>query len=381
MTAQALPTNRNKIEELESIRGLAALLVVIFHIPKWNPILDIGLINNSYLMVELFFVLSGFVISNAYTNKIETGADLMRFQFLRFGRLYPVHLIFLLLFLAVEVAKYVALSKLGAQDIRKAPFTDNTLGAFVEQLFLVQAIGPTGNALTFNDPAWSISVEFYTYLVFGLAILFFKRVRTPLFSLIVLLSILLLETRATHGFTDLLRCLAGFFIGCLTAGLIRKTRATLPGYLSAIFFFSILIFLQLKTSKYLDVVIYFLTAALIASLMLSRGGLLRRILKHRILIWLGLVSYSVYMSHRFVLWVVTNAVKRLLKRPEVQAADGQWVLSLSVFETLAIAFGAILIVLLVSQMTYSMIEKPMRETSRRIAFGKLNRLDSTLTPS
>jgi peptidoglycan/LPS O-acetylase OafA/YrhL len=57
---------KEKIEELESIRGLAALLVVFFHIPIENSYLDIGIIKNGYLMVDLFFVLSGFVIYNSY---------------------------------------------------------------------------------------------------------------------------------------------------------------------------------------------------------------------------------------------------------------------------------------------------------------------------
>jgi peptidoglycan/LPS O-acetylase OafA/YrhL len=61
-TQQEQYQNHTKIEELESIRGLAALLVVFFHIPKWNIMFDIGIINNAYMMVDLFFVLSGFVI-------------------------------------------------------------------------------------------------------------------------------------------------------------------------------------------------------------------------------------------------------------------------------------------------------------------------------
>ena len=67
-----------KIEELESIRGIAAFLIVFFHLPKWNPILDIGLVNNGYLMVELFFVLSGFVIFRA---KVEHPFRVLKCQF------------------------------------------------------------------------------------------------------------------------------------------------------------------------------------------------------------------------------------------------------------------------------------------------------------
>ena len=360
-----------KIEELESIRGLAALLVVFFHLPKWNPILNIGLINNGYLMVDLFFVLSGFVIYNAYTNKINTSKDLVRFQFLRFGRLYPVHIVFLLFFLALEVAKYISISKLGVPNIRATPFSQNSLVAFIEQVFLLQAIGPTGNATTFNNPAWSISVEFYTYFIFGLSILFLKERRTYIFLVISLISISLLATDITFGFKDLLRCLAGFFIGCLTAHTIRNIKTTMPNYLAILFLALIILFLQLKTSPKFDFVMYFLTSAMIMSLILSKGGILRTILRHKLLTWLGLISYSVYMSHFFVLWVISNIFKRILKRPELQNANGELVLSLSTSETIVATIMVLFSVVLVSQMTYSIIEKPMREKSRRFAFSKL----------
>jgi peptidoglycan/LPS O-acetylase OafA/YrhL len=55
--------HQNKLVELESIRGLAAILVLFFHIPAWNArIYEINAIRNGYLMVDLFFALSGFVM-------------------------------------------------------------------------------------------------------------------------------------------------------------------------------------------------------------------------------------------------------------------------------------------------------------------------------
>jgi peptidoglycan/LPS O-acetylase OafA/YrhL len=372
MTAQKLPP-QTKIEELESLRGMAALLVVIFHLPKWNPILDIGIINNGYLMVDLFFVLSGFVIFNAYSNRIETKTDLIRFQFLRFGRLYPVHLVFLFAYFALEVAKYVAVHKLGTQDIRVTPFGENSFGALVEQLFLLQAIGPTGNVVTYNYPAWSISVEFYTYLIFGLSILFFRKLTIQLFFVVALIAILMLQTQTTYGFTELLSCVAGFFIGCITASFVKSSKIILPSYLAGIVFILIILFLQFKSSMDFDLAIYFLTSVLIVSLMLSKGGLFRKILKHKMLTWLGLVSYSMYMSHAIILWVVNSVFQRLLKCPEIQGADGKLVLSLTTHEALIAIFVVLIAVLLVSQLTYLLIEKPMREKSRRFASSKLAR--------
>ena len=363
--------SQTKIEELESIRGLAALLVVFFHIPKWNTSLDIGIINNGYLMVELFFVLSGYVIYNAYAGKITNKSDLFRFQFLRFGRLYPVHFVFLVAFIFIEIAKYIAQSKLGIASPNTQPFRENNLTAIFQQIFLVQAIGPTHNATTFNGPAWSISVEFYTYLIFGMSILFVSTKKDLLFSLIAIVSLVLLVSQTTFGFDDLFRCLAGFFIGCLTALVTKAQKTNIPKYASLLVLASIVFFLQLKTTKQYDVAIYFLTAALIATLVLSKNGYLNYVLNLKVLTWLGSISYAVYMSHAAILWVINQVIRVILKKPEILISE-KYTPQLSNIETLIACVLLTLIVLSVSAFVYRFIEKPMREKSRRYAFQTLN---------
>ena len=72
---------------LDSIRGIAALSVVLFHI-GWRDIVgDLSYARNSYLMVDLFFVLSGFVIFYAYGARLKSIPDVSRFMWLRFWRL------------------------------------------------------------------------------------------------------------------------------------------------------------------------------------------------------------------------------------------------------------------------------------------------------
>lgn len=369
-TQQEPYKNQAKIEELESIRGLAALLVVFYHIPKWNPLLDIGIISNGYLMVELFFVLSGFVIYNAYANKITSTKDLFRFQFLRFGRLYPVHFIFLIAFILIEIAKYLAQSKLGITP-NTQPFRVNNLTAIFQQIFLIQAIGPTHNITTFNGPAWSISVEFYTYLIFGASILLAAKKKDILFSLIALTSVILLGSQTTFGFDSLLRCLAGFFIGCLTALVVERLKVNLPNYASLIVFAAIIFFLQLKTTKQYDLTIYFLTAALIASVVLSKSGYLNNVLNLKVLTWLGSISYAVYMSHAAILWVLNQVLRVILKKPEILINDKSTP-QLTNAETLIAWIALTIIVLSFSAFVYRFIEKPMREKSRRFAFSTLN---------
>lgn len=185
------------------------------------------------------------------------------------------------------------------------------------------------------------------------------------------MSLVLIASKTTFGFNDLFRCLAGFFIGCLTALFTKAQKTNIPKYASLLVLASIVFFLQLKTTKQYDVAIYFLTAALIASLVLSKNGYLNYVLNFKMLTWLGSISYAVYMSHSAILWVINQFVRIILKKPEILISE-KYTPQLSYIETL-IACGLLtLIVLSVSAFVYSFIEKPMREKSRRYAFQKLN---------
>ncbi|WP_438978932.1 acyltransferase family protein [Polynucleobacter sp.] len=362
---------QTKIEELESIRGLAALLIVFCHIPKWNTMLDIGIINNGYLMVELFFVLSGYVIYTAYAEKITNKNDLFRFQFLRFGRLYPSHFVFLLVFIFIEIAKYISQSNIGITNLGVQPFENNNFTAIVQQLFLVQAIGSRHYTSTFNYPAWSISVEFYTYLFFSICVLFAAKRKDLLFSLIAFASFILVANQITFGFESLLICFAGFFIGLLTAIVTKTLKVKIPKYASLLVLVAIISFLQIKTNKQYDVAIYLLTATLIASLVLSKDGYLNYVLNLKALTWLGSISYAMYISHASVLWAIDVFFRRVLNKPTI-LISGNLVMQLNNIENFIACFALFLIVFPVSFFSYRFIEKPMREKSRRYAFKTFN---------
>jgi peptidoglycan/LPS O-acetylase OafA/YrhL len=361
-----------KIESLESIRGIAALLVILHHIPDWNAAIhDFRFFRNGYLLVDLFFVLSGFVIYKAYVDKLGTVPQLIRFQFLRFGRLYPVHLLFLMVFVAIEASKYFAQSRYGLAMPNTTPFKESGWSAFIENVFLVQAIGPTGNALTFNSAAWSISVEFYTYLIFGLTVLFAARFKHVIFALFVCIAVGLLVARTTFGSTDFVRCIAGFFLGCLTALLSRKLTLRMHSSVPGAIFLALIAFLALRSGSDLVSFTYVLTAlmtaALILSLTASTGGWLHALLKLRFLTWLGTISYSIYMSHTAVIWAVNQVFRVALKRP-VLFLDDRMTPQLPVLAA-AVAYVAVIVcVLIVSHLSYKFVEEPMRQKSRSMGF-------------
>lgn len=358
----------NKIKSLESIRGLAAVLVVIHHVPNWNALVhNVRFIQNGYLLVDLFFVLSGFVIYNAYADKIATLPQLLRFQFLRFGRLYPVHLLFLTMFVAIEASKYFAHSRLGMAMPNTTPFKESGWTAFVEQIFLVQAIGPTGNALTFNSAAWSISVEFYTYLIFGVTILYAYKAKHIVFIIFVCITVPLLITRTTFGSTDFIRCIAGFSTGCLTAIASRKFTLRAHPAMSSLIFIALMLFLAVETNAHYNSLTYLLTAALIVSLTASQDGWLHALLKLRFLTWLGTISYSIYMSHTAVIWAFNQVFRVLFKRP-VLLLDDRMTPQLPLFATAISYLLVIVCVLMLSHLTYVLVEDPLRKKSRKTGF-------------
>lgn len=362
--ASSLPP---RIDELESLRGLAALLVVLYHIPKWNDAFSVGWVNNGYLMVELFFVLSGFVIFSAYDGRLRSRQDLVRFQFLRFGRLYPIHLLFLVLWLGVEGLKYLAQVKLGISSPNNAAFQTNDGQAFIENLLLVQAILPD-RPTTFNYAAWSISTEFYTYIVFGLSVLTLGRLRNAFFASLAGGAFALLALGETLGVANLLRCLAGFSTGCLAALGLRHARSLrMPTWASGIVAAALMAYLAMKPPTRWDVAIYPLTAALIATLVLAPDGWLNRVLRCSWLIWLGTASYSIYMSHTLIVWAANQAVRRVFYAQDQVNAAGLSVPSLTLPQALVAAAAVVVMVIAVSAFCYRWIEAPSRARSRQLA--------------
>lgn len=353
-----------KIEELESLRGLAAALVVFFHMPKWHPLLDNALFNNAYLMVELFFVLSGFVIFTAYGDGLRTGAEIARFQWLRFARLYPVHLLFLLVFLGFEVAKAVVLSG-GAQGANSGAFADNDLRAFVENVFLLNGVLPD-RPFTYNYPAWSISVEFWTYLIFALIVVLFRPWRVAVFGLVAAVALSLLALDQTAGFDNLLKCLAGFSLGCLIAAATRAVPRLLPGGTVALAGAALLAFLLFKPRHVGDLWVFPLSVLLVTCIVTARDGSVLTALRARALVWLGVISYSVYMSHAAVLWVANQVVRIVSDRPEVAEAHGRMIPQLSAPATMLAALLVAAAVLGLSWLVHRWVERPLRDRARRL---------------
>lgn len=377
---------------LESLRGLAALYVMLFHLTPLlkSPALSNNFIKNGYLMVDLFFVLSGFVICHTYGAKINSGKEIVRFMFLRFGRLYPLHLATLLLFLGVETAKYVGEVKYGMVPHETRAFSFSNAPAFVANLFLVQPFLPFAN-LTFNHPSWSIGTEFYTYVIFALVI-YFSPNRTSirlLAAAIIALAVFLLCFYHSYYLSpqaglSFLRCVLGFFTGLLayeaflTGGWISKGSD--PVGLGLVFILTAILCFKHPQCVGWDYSVLPVFALLIIVVAGSTAGLISNVLNSSPLRWLGKVSYSIYMVHLFVEMIVSR-----LYAPSVTLL-AKFTKSFMSVHTLGLYLGfffillTIFLVLVLSQFTYQWIELPFQKKFRDMAgagFSKKPRPEST----
>src|SRR5882724_8788344 len=151
--------SQRRFEVLDSWRGLSASFVALFHLQAYSHFYDLSLLRHSYLFVDFFFVLSGFVITANYRRKLLSGFSFWQFMFLRFGRLYPLHFAILMALVGLELVRYWFDGALGGEIGNKFS-GPNSVEAIISNVLLIQGLH-VHDGLTWNMPSWSISVEFY----------------------------------------------------------------------------------------------------------------------------------------------------------------------------------------------------------------------------
>jgi len=376
----------NRFEALDGWRGVCACLVVLFHFHGYSPIYESALVRNSYLFVDFFFVLSGFVIAWNYATRLGSRSDVQRFLILRVGRVYPLHAFMLICFLAFETAKL--LNGMG-QASPPATFTGETApGAVLSNLFLVQSLN-IHDSLTWNGPAWSISTEVWTYVIFALicAVLGLRLWMLAAAAIVPPLALLYLSGTGMDTTYDwgLLRCVFGFALGvaCWRIHRDRPPRARPIGAarataLECLVVLAVVLYVSLadKTAWSLLAPFVFALAVLVFA---SEEGFVSRLFRTEPLKWLGKLSYSIYLTHFFVVLLVPVVVKRVLHLDlwtPMTVQGGQYVLAYgrnNLEGTLWYA-AVIALTLVFSAFTYRWIETPGRDWSRRWAGRGANSL-------
>lgn len=345
---------------LDSIRGLAALFVVVLHystylFPKVGEFISsfTPLVEKSYLFVDMFFVLSGYVLALNYYglySKSFSFGQYINFIKKRFIRLYPVHLVSLLLL----VFLYWGLeSQLNIIDSHFKNITN--LNTFILNLGMLHSSGLFARGCyectSWNYPAWSISSEWIIYFFMPILFLLAKRFKKLLYlSTTILLLGLYLLIEAPLGSLDfaslpaLYRCLVGVLLG-ISIYIFRNLKIkSSPLQVNFIFILSMvsLHFIQV------DTVIVILFSILIFTIV--NLGSQHHWLESNFLVWLGKRSYSIYMFHA-VLQLFIDFLYRLIWNEEIIILAQTWQFLLFIL--------SIVLVLIIGHLSYEYIEKKL----------------------
>jgi peptidoglycan/LPS O-acetylase OafA/YrhL len=399
-----VPAHREKahVLTLDSIRGIAAVTVVIHHVILMPTFLaafpnrawiDCAFFRSGGFLVDLFFVLSGIVMSLSYLQTDFGRFSLRDFMVRRFARVYPLHIVMLLVLLLFRLARIgLGLVMAGVVVTAPAAFEVNNGYSFFLNVFLLHSLGFV-HYLNWNAPSWSISVEFYTYLVFGLMLLAAQRfnslawfyvgaVTLAIGSWLILTMVIATPQLDVQFDWGLLRCFTSFFLGVLTVKVVEALPRDISPALQGGIQFAAVIAAVAHVSlteaypwaSYLAPVTF---AVLLGSLLsFPKAAIVPAMLTIRPLLWLGQRSYSIYMVHAFVVLLAEYFV-RAAGKPVVERLEAIHP-GLAPTLNLLIVLGA---VLALSQLTYRWVELPGSRLVRNIFHGAVAYSPAPAKPS
>jgi peptidoglycan/LPS O-acetylase OafA/YrhL len=303
---------------LDGLRGLSAVAVALFHLPLAFHLYPTALVREAYVFVDFFFVLSGFVIAHAYGARLTGGADLGEFLWRRIGRLWPLHLATLAALVALECVRLLLAPQFG--DGVRPPFSGETaLSELLPNALLLHGWGY--NVLTWNIPSWSISAELFAYIVFGVVAVL-ARGRALLVAAILAaatwtVSLAIAANVPLYSALTSLRAVCGFFAGVLVyAAFTRRGAPRWPVPLATplevgatLLIAAYLIFIGREEITPWAMPIFALAVYIFA----AERGLVSSLLKSGPLQLLGMLSYSIYLTHSLLI-TAFNAVARLIGR-------------------------------------------------------------------
>ena len=173
---------KGEIKALTGLRIVAAVWVVLFHFrpmlsdispdlrENLSPVLNCGAEG-----VDLFFILSGFVLAWNYLDRMGRSwstRETLHFLWLRLARVYPVYLV------TLHLAALLVILSLHVGHVPLPEVSSLTAISYVRQILLVQLwFEPFFDGTSWDGPAWSISAEWLAYLLFGALVLVIFRMK------------------------------------------------------------------------------------------------------------------------------------------------------------------------------------------------------------
>jgi peptidoglycan/LPS O-acetylase OafA/YrhL len=363
-----------QIGALTSLRGIAATVVVILHF-AYSTLPEAGVIlsrhtrffRDGYLFVDLFFILSGFILTHVYLESFLMGvnkANYWTYLRSRFARIYPLHLFTLGVLVGLELLK-LFLPNFQA-------FTGKfNLTALVANVFMLQAFDFNCPPLlwcksSWNEPAWSISVEFLIYCIFPFILFALLKTKpktdwiiyvVTLLALLVLIKVTKGTLESIIGIPSIARCGLECVMGIITYKAYQWSKYQSKFNFKLLELGATLLTIGLmhkwiRSRVIFDWIVLPAFSLLIFSLASATNGFISRILNSRPLLYLGTISYSIYMVH----WCLIQFLETFwLYEFQVPFGSGfdrnSCLLALGLFTPISLVAAAF---------TYHFVEVPMR---------------------
>ena len=357
-TSQSRVQAPKLLPALTGLRGLAALWVVLFHVaPNVSHVLGgtietLPIIRDGYLGVDVFFILSGFILSHVYQNAFLrfTWKEHAHFLLLRLARIYPLHAFALsvLVIIVVLLPGFAGHYDPGFFSLKHLFFS----------ALLLQNWLP--NPIVWNGPAWSLSAEWVAYMVFPLVLLSCRKVKLPLVALLLaglLLGFLSAVFLITGRSLDAPGMKAGFLrLACeFSAGSLLQRAYMLNGG-RALGGFAITALTCVAAVAALSrpslIPLVLLPFGYLILLLAQPGRALAELFSHSFAVFLGEISYSVYLMHWMLIQVEEYAVRRA-----APSGFGRVAALLALLSGLAC----------IAVFTWKYVEKPARHLGRKVA--------------
>ena len=350
---------KESLQLVQFLRGIASLLVVLLHCTiSVNDTLGQSFLFNAFKFggagVDIFFVLSGFIITYTSARALKSSKGFVPFIRKRFVRIYPIYWL---------VATFFLLLQLSLPSFYKTGY-DISFGNLLATYLLLP-----GHAMV-NGVSWTLTYELFFYCIFSLAFFIRNRAVLAILSLMYILALIVLAWIYLHNITGnawidlvIFPMNLEFFMGILAALLVPKISGPVSRILigvGTVLFISAAVFFNSGYSlvdSAFDRVILFGIPSFLLILGIVKYELTATINMHSFFVRLGEASYSLYLLH---LPFVAAGVKIFAR---FQHSD-VYVMHIVILAMIAaLCIGSIFF--------FKLIEKPMITRLNRMLGGKV----------
>jgi len=300
-----MKSSKTHFNTLDGLRGILAIAVVIHH---YSMHFELKWMNNAWVAVDIFFIISGFVITHSYERRITEGESFYNFMYRRLNRLYPM---FLFAVILSVIGFYLFTTTPNTILIEKALLSSFALPYYGSDTTSITATNISSAVYPLNDPAWSLFFEFFVSAIFFYAIFFLKtmKIKITFFILTSILYFIAVYNYGPHPGWSKHNFLGGFprvifyfFIGYFLYHIYRKFN---NGH-SLVFATLLVMYIISFNIQYWNLVYILLALSPILVLSATKSKFFENTTFSKPIFLIGAISYPLYITHFVLILYLDN---------------------------------------------------------------------------